>query len=636
MSIVPTLEQKRIIESDSRRILVEANAGAAKTTTAALRIWKLIRGGASPSRICGFAFSKSGVEAYKQAFERIGMPGSIASKVRLGTVDDFCAARLKNLEGIVPERLTRPQEVKPYVLESIQEARALSDDKFPGAFSLQGSGVLAVESLLEDFSYLKGTLGIQRYGDYFRYDPATAVELGCDYTALAVFRQYEKVRNSFLPPDGWVPKFRYIGDATYDMAKHLLSGDPPWGETDHPLQLNLDAIVLDEMHDCGWAIFTVIQNLLERNPQSSFIGLGDRDQVIHGKHGADSYFMGPNLDAELGETARFPLTLTHRFGQELAQPLSHFSGKAYGASASKRTQLILRAVGSAKDNVAIINELANDGPTTDADSDGENLVVLLRHPGASVEIEHGLILKGVDYQTVGFTTFLQRPEIAFARMLLSIALDHESCFIPESLLEGKRAVWQFLGANLPGPTTADETGRIVESASESDFKSYVFPAMLREAEKKIIESVQTAFEIAASDKPQDVGRFLGVLRFSSLAANAFVSKKDIEEAIFSMESFAEVAKEYRSIGGMLQAMNTIDYQHRKTASNRRQIRLSTIEDAKGMEFRQVFIPDCNKSSFDGMDQDERNLFYVAASRARDRLVISYRKGAGSSYLKFFM
>ncbi|MBI2751446.1 MAG: ATP-dependent helicase [Burkholderiales bacterium] len=83
-------------------------------------------------------------------------------------------------------------------------------------------------------------------------------------------------------------------------------------------------------------------------------------------------------------------------------------------------------------------------------------------------------------------------------------------------------------------------------------------------------------------------------------------------------------------------MNSIDAQQRQSSAARRRIRLSTIEDAKGLEFRHVFIPDCNSQSFDGTSQDERNLFYVAASRARDNLVISYKKGASSTYLKHFM
>jgi superfamily I DNA/RNA helicase len=82
-------------------------------------------------------------------------------------------------------------------------------------------------------------------------------------------------------------------------------------------------------------------------------------------------------------------------------------------------------------------------------------------------------------------------------------------------------------------------------------------------------------------------------------------------------------------------MNMFDHTLRKPSAAHRQLRLSTIEDAKGLEFRIVFIPDCNKKTFDNTTQDERNLFYVAASRAKELLVMGYAQGSASSYLKPF-
>ncbi len=634
MPIKPTEEQKWIVESDSQRILVEANAGAAKTTTAAMKIWKLANRGVDPSRICALAFSAPGVKAYKQAFQRIGMPGFITSKVRVSTVDEFCAEHLKKFDstGTVSYRYAR--EVKPFVLEAIRTARDISNERFPGEFSIQGTGVMSVEFLLEEFSYLKGTLRIQRYGDYFRYDPITADDLGCDYTSLVVFRQYESARSGFMLKEGWGTKFRYVGDATYDMARHLESDDQPWGWEEHPFHLGLEGIVLDEMHDCGWSIFTVIRHLMNLNPQASFMGIGDRDQVIHGKYGADSYFMGPDLDRELGEISRFPLTLTHRFGKDVSRPLALFCRKEYQSSTSAETQVSLHIAAEAKDNVNLIFELVDR--YNNVGSTEEDFAVLLRHPGSSVELEHSLTLRGMNYKTVGFKTFLQRPEIAFARMLLSIAIDHQTHFTSESLLEAKRAVWEFFGANLPAPNTAEETERVMGSASESNFKSFVFTALLSEADKQVITSVHAALDIAESNDPQKVTQFVKALNFSAMAQKVLVSKRDIEEATFSIESFGEVAKHYETIDGMLSAMNSMDFQQRKSSTTRHQLRLSTIEEAKGLEFRCVFIPECNAMTFDGPNQDERNLFYVAASRARENLMVSYKKGAESTYLKHFM
>ncbi|MDO9203477.1 MAG: 3'-5' exonuclease, partial [Hydrogenophaga sp.] len=259
-----------------------------------------------------------------------------------------------------------------------------------------------------------------------------------------------------------------------------------------------------------------------------------------------------------------------------------------------------------------------------------------RHPGNSVGIEHSLILNAIPYQTVGFRTFLQRPEIAFVRMLLSIALDHETYFMPESLLQAKRAVWQFIGANLPPPSTLEETETVIESASESNFKRFIFPKLLQEADKDVAASIVAALEIAETNDPLKVREFIQALRFTRLAQMVFVSQSDIEEAAYSMESLVDVAKHYASMDAMLGALNIIDQNQRKSQGKRHPVTQSTIEDAKGLEFRIVFIPDCNAPTFDGTSWDERNLFYVASTRVREHLMISYKKGQESSYLKHFL
>ena len=635
MPITPSLEQRRIVQSESARILVEANAGAAKTTTSAMRIRALVERGLDPSRILALAFSEAGVRAYTEAFRRVGVPHDITSKLRIGTVDGICSALLKRLDNASVRAFTQPREVKPFVLEAIRNARDTSIERHPGEFSIQGSGALSVEFLLDEFSILKGTLGVQLYGEHFSCTPSVAAEMGCDFTTLAVFLAYEKARRGHDPQEGLLTRFRYIGDPTYDMALHLLSEDPPWPWENHPLDLNLQAVVLDEMHDCGWAIFTVLRQLLERNPQAAFMGVGDRDQVIHGKHGADAYFMGPDLDREIGPVDRFPLTMTHRFGDSLAQPLASFSRKAYQSTNATKTLVSLRPAADSKDNVGLITELMAryKGETSAGASD---FAVLLRHPGASVGIEHGLILSATSYQTVGFKTFLHRPEIAFVRILLSIALDHETYFMPESLLEAKRALWQFLGANLPPPSTLEETRKVIESADESNFKRFIFPALMRETDQQMAAPILAAMEIAETNDPKKIDEFIKTLRFATMAQAVFVSQHEVEEAMYSLVSLAEVAKLYPSMDAMLSALNDIDRNQRKSAGKPHALTLSTIEDAKGLEFRCVVIPECNAQSFDGPHQDERNLFYVASTRARDHLLMTYKTGQESSYLKHFM
>lgn len=643
MLLNPSQEQIDIINSVSPRILIEANAGSGKTTTAAMRIKKMVGRGVDPSKIVALAYSPPGVKAYIDAFRHIGISHSSSSKIRVRTVDEFCASLLKQVEIEVQGELKvhpvklyeRAIQIQPYVLGAILRARDATREDFADEFWIQGTGSLSVESLLEEFAVLKGMLAIPRHEEDFTCTPDFAAELGTDYTSLAVFIQYERDRTDFANPEGEKVKFRYPGDATYDMARWLMSEYAPWPWDKRPLDLGIEAVVLDEMHDCSWAIFTVIRALMKYNPKATFLGVGDRDQVIHSKSGADSYFMGPYLSRELGEVTSFPLTVTRRFGKHIAGPLGKHTNKEYNFDPENESSAVVRLAEGPKENADLIMQLIHQNEI-DLNTIGNDFAVLLRHPGSSVGIEHELLLKGMTYQTVGFRPFLQRPEIAFVRMLLAIAVDHQTKFIPPSLLEAKQAVWEFMGSNLVVVDAQEATNKIINSATEENFRQFVFPKLLGKAEQKIQDSIHAAIEIAATNDGLKIKDFIDALDFNRIGKKIYVSEADFEEVRYALDSLGNVAKAYTSIDAFLGAMNTFDHMLRKPDSAHRQLRLFTIEDAKGLEFRIVFIPDCNKKTFDNGTQDERNLFYVAASRAKELLVMGHAKHAESSYLKHFV
>ncbi|MEO0003093.1 MAG: hypothetical protein RLZZ22_785, partial [Pseudomonadota bacterium] len=251
--IVMTREQSDICASTHPRLLVEANAGAGKTTTAAMRIARLVEQGADPSRILALSYTEPGVQAYVAAFQRLGLKPELVRAIRVGTLEDFCAARLKWLENWAVERWTRAEQVRPEVLAAIVGAREWASTRYPDEFALDGTGEFAVEGLLDEFAQIKGSLQLLRQGEEFRITPDSAAELGRDFTTLAVYLRHEARRCHFVDAAGEPRvKFRYPGDATYDLAR-LLSSDNPafdWGR--HPLRLRLDAVVLDEMHDANW------------------------------------------------------------------------------------------------------------------------------------------------------------------------------------------------------------------------------------------------------------------------------------------------------------------------------------------------------------------------------------------------
>ena len=103
----------------------------------------------------------------------------------------------------------------------------------------------------------------------------------------------------------------------------------------------------------------------------------------------------------------------------------------------------------------------------------------------------------------------------------------------------------------------------------------------------------------------------------------------------SVLEFARTAQSFGSLESWLQQMASREYaMSRRNGRARQAVRFYTIAAAKGLEFDHVIVPGVSAGVFDGGQQEERNLFYVAASRARKRLTLTYEQRP-SRYLEGF-
>ena len=143
--IIKTLEQKIICDCLHPRLIIEANAGAAKTTTAAMKIARLIADGLDPRKIIALSFSDPGVIAFRKAFQRVGIPPKTANAIWVGTFEEFCAVRLEEYEGFSVQRWTKPEEVRAFVLAAIPQARAWALAKYDTPLSIEGTGELVLQ-----------------------------------------------------------------------------------------------------------------------------------------------------------------------------------------------------------------------------------------------------------------------------------------------------------------------------------------------------------------------------------------------------------------------------------------------------------------------------------------------------------
>jgi DNA helicase-2/ATP-dependent DNA helicase PcrA len=273
--------------------------------------------------------------------------------------------------------------------------------------------------------------------------------------------------------------------------------------------------------------------------------------------------------------------------------------------------------------------------------------VLLRQPGTSVQLENDLALKGFHVETHGFEPYMQRPEVHFVRVMVAWAGDAMDTLARADLGAIQSALGEFTGFS------SHRKARDVQHKAVETLTQYVLGAspasFLAKAEADLDPKplLYHCDDAALQAIEHFLGEFLGGLEpaslasaiesasFRSLARRAFVFEERANEAAAAMREFARSAAGFSDFRAWLQQMANREYAASHQArGSRPTIRMYSIPSAKGLEFDHVIIPDVSGGVFDGNSQEERNLFYVAASRARKELTMTYQ-ARPSSFLQPF-
>lgn len=169
-----------------------------------------------------------------------------------------------------------------------------------------------------------------------------------------------------------------------------------------------------------------------------------------------------------------------------------------------------------------------------------------------------------------------------------------------------------------------------------NFVKWVLPELLKTtSDIEARNQIRAAMRSAASNRIEDLITAVRALDVTRIAKRVFVNKQAADDAGVSIQSLARASKQYSSTSAFLKGLLSHDYQTSTSKLAKERILLSSIEAAKGLEFEHVIVPDVNQGAFDGESADERNLFYVAASRARQLLTLTHRPGRASSYLRVY-
>ncbi len=284
-----------------------------------------------------------------------------------------------------------------------------------------------------------------------------------------------------------------------------------------------------------------------------------------------------------------------------------------------------------------------------------DMALLYRSNAQSRILEHALFRAGLAYRVYGGLRFFERQEVKHAMGYLRLASnpDDDTAFTrvvnfpPRGI--GARSIEQLQEAGERGMGSLMHIARsgVVSGRSGTAIAQFVAiidslrdsseTLRLPELIEEILERSHLKQHYAAEKDGQDrVENLNELVNAATLFAEDF--EHGLEPAGESQEDVAGVAgtPEQQVLAAFL-AHSSLEAGEREAGQGQDALQLMTVHSAKGLEYNAVFMsgleeglfPHDNSMLEDGGIEEERRLMYVAITRARKRLYLSY---AGSRML----
>lgn len=270
----------------------------------------------------------------------------------------------------------------------------------------------------------------------------------------------------------------------------------------------------------------------------------------------------------------------------------------------------------------------------------KDFVVLYRTNAQSRSFEESLRRMNIPYRLVGGTSFYQRKEVKDFLAYLRIVVN------PQDEENLKRII------NYPARgigKTSIEKIMVQANAQDKTFWEIIqFPEMTGirgsggikiEEFVTMMKSFQTMLEKGnAYDMAFAVGKHTGLVGdlYNDKSVEGLARYENVQELLNSIKEFTETPDEEgeirdKSLGSYLQQITLLTDADQNDPNNSDAVRLMTIHAAKGLEFACVFsvgleenLFPSSMSMYDRKDlEEERRLFYVSVTRAKERLWVTY-------------
>jgi len=397
-------------------------------------------------------------------------------------------------------------------------------------------------------------------------------------------------------------------------------------------------LLVDEYQDTNIAQYLWLRTLTQNN--HNICCVGDDDQSIYAWRGAEITNI-LRFDKDYPGTKIVRLEQNYRSTQRILTIASNLIGnnknrhnkKLWSKKVGGQEVMVINFYSDKEESKVIANEI--NFLNRSKELAFKDIGILVRAGYQTRSFEESFNSLGLPYKIVGSTKFYDRAEvkdvIAYMRLVLNYGDD----------LAFERVV------NVPKKGIGKASLRDIMKIAKEGNTSYFMAA------RQFVSGKKSKLATALTE-------FLDMIEQARVNTNNFPLFKLVEDLIFksgymqiwqqdkedlekerrtgNIKELISSLKEYKDLSGFLEHISLISDNYNIADNNR--INIMTIHAAKGLEFDTVFLPGWEEGVFPNAKsleelkergvEEERRLAYVAITRAKNNLYISY-----ASYRRIF-
>jgi DNA helicase II / ATP-dependent DNA helicase PcrA len=608
-------EQAEVVRHDGGPCRVLALAGSGKTESLSRRIARMVAGGQDPARILAVTFSKKGAdEMSARIAKKFGVAGA-----RVGTWHSLCLQILRE-DGLEPSRWTiqgdGPGTSPKMVLKEVLGWKGMD---------WAGADLAKVERFVSNCKanlYAPDSEGAAAAAQAaFQYNNRRAVE---------AFSRY----NDALRDKGLLT----FDDYLVFVVEHLGTNE----DARRAWAAKWDYVMQDEAQDANRAQKTIAE-LLARDHRNYMV-IGDCFQAIYGFRGSTPEYLA-KFEQDWPEARTIVLPRNYRSGRQIIAAANRVVAKAVVEGLDVPTELVGERDHEGEVKVLAAESLDDEATSiaaqilesTDAgESKYSDHTILFRTNAQSRALEEALLAGKVPYIVVGGVSFYERKEVRDLLAYLRIAAGRAQ---KDDVGRSINTPFRFLGKafverlmdHVDGDDGVDWARAVLAVADQ---------ARIQQRQKqsasewvRIIVRLQGLVAAGRTDDARPAALLNDVVRETRYIdwLNREEGGETTEDSgAANVREMVRVAERFSTVDSLLDYIDETIRAARKQRDDKQaggeRVLLMSVHRSKGLEWPHVYVAGMNEMVLPhakGDPQEERRLAYVAMTRARDVLTLSY-------------